>query len=345
MVNRITDHAVSIDNVVSRSLLGCSFKTGLPARIAELGEMEFHVLSRFEESSAVLDQAASATAVLSAKMAEISAGQLQIVRWHEAVSGLTAGFQDDVTNMMMGIRTLELDVVRRIEAAILPLIKLPPLDLPEGWDPPNWRSVPDIDFEAAIALVNEGVPLVWVPRGSIVAKLLEAADGPARDVVLVSSRDEIAEDCMDVLAEITADELKELADLAATAVGAIQNGFGPPAQALGANILDTVLRKAASRGVLLSAPKPKVSFYKHVTSQVSLVTGDVGLFDFQAACVLAPVITALASFWPSTDPTPTRFGRHATAHRVDLMQYTEANAIVAVMLAVSVLREAEESGW
>jgi hypothetical protein len=54
--------------------------------------------------------------------------------------------------------------------------------------------------------------------------------------------------------------------------------------------------------------------------------------------------TFSADFGPS-EPTPRRYGRHATAHSARPEQYTTANAVVAVMLAASVLRQAESSGW
>jgi hypothetical protein len=58
--------------------------------------------------------------------------------------------------------------------------------------------------------------------------------------------------------------------------------------------------------------------------------------------VLTLALLALKDFDPENDPMPTEFGRHSTVHRAHPQHYTTANA---VMLAVSFLREAQQSGW
>ncbi|WP_281154709.1 hypothetical protein [Streptomyces sp. HYC2] len=42
---------------------------------------------------------------------------------------------------------------------------------------------------------------------------------------------------------------------------------------------------------------------------------------------------------------PEGFNRHATAHAAGAVQYTAANAVIALMLAVSVLREIDDQGY
>ncbi|WP_279510069.1 hypothetical protein [Actinomadura sp. 7K507] len=42
---------------------------------------------------------------------------------------------------------------------------------------------------------------------------------------------------------------------------------------------------------------------------------------------------------------PTRFNRHVTVHEVCRAHSTPVNAVVVVMLAASLLREAHEVGW
>ncbi|MFV2114211.1 hypothetical protein ACFHW0_17970 [Micromonospora sp. LOL_025] len=53
--------------------------------------------------------------------------------------------------------------------------------------------------------------------------------------------------------------------------------------------------------------------------------------------------TAVCDFSPGSGTIPSRPNRHATAHTVDGVQYTPVNALVATMLAVSVVREIQES--
>jgi hypothetical protein len=58
-----------------------------------------------------------------------------------------------------------------------------------------------------------------------------------------------------------------------------------------------------------------------------------------------PVVPALKHYEPRSDPIPDRFNRHATGHCVEPVHYTPVNAVIGLMLGVSLLREAEESGW
>uniref|UniRef100_UPI003F49B1B9 hypothetical protein n=1 Tax=Amycolatopsis sp. CA-293810 TaxID=3239926 RepID=UPI003F49B1B9 len=52
-----------------------------------------------------------------------------------------------------------------------------------------------------------------------------------------------------------------------------------------------------------------------------------------------PVLEALNNY-DGLDEAPTVFNRHATAYAVGQAQYSRANALIATMLATSVLREA-----
>jgi hypothetical protein len=240
---------------------------------------------------------------------------------------------------------LQLNAFRQFARSIPQLIRLPTLNLPEDWYPPNWEGVADLDIDAAISIVlDEGVPLVWVPGPAIVAQLVSAPDADARADILLSLRDEIAGDCIAVLAEIGAPELKPLAELAVEAVTALRSGHPSGAQALASNVFDTLLRDSARRGVIFAGPPVGYFKYDKVRKQIQPVSDNTAIGRFRSACVLSAALPALENYDPS-DPPPPRFVRHATAHCAHPIQYTPANAIVAVMLMVSMLREAEASGW
>jgi hypothetical protein len=53
---------------------------------------------------------------------------------------------------------------------------------------------------------------------------------------------------------------------------------------------------------------------------------------------------ALVSFKPG-GPVPVHLNRHATAHAAGPEQYSDVNAVIALMLTTSVLRQAQASGW
>jgi hypothetical protein len=217
--------------------------------------------------------------------------------------------------------------------------------LPRGYYPPNWWSVAQLDGDAAIAIMQEeGIPLAWVPRAEIVADLIAAPDAAARDTILVARTSEIVEDCRQRLAEVLEDDLQHLDGLAGDALRALEQANPTAAQALAANVFDTLLRDVRHRGRLFAGSSGRFK-YQHVTGGITPVSDETLVGVYRATCVLTPVLKALAEFNFETDPVPGRFARHATAHRAGTTQYTPANAVIAIMLATSLLREAQESGW
>ncbi|HET9897547.1 MAG TPA: hypothetical protein VFQ44_21655 [Streptosporangiaceae bacterium] len=242
----------------------------------------------------------------------------------------------------------QLEAFRELASSVVPpLIEWPflNLNLPADWFPRNWEDIPDLDIDTVISIVlDEGIPMVWVPRPAIVAALAAAADASARDGILVAARDEVAGDCLAVIGEITAAELKPLAGLAAEAVSALRDDHSSGAQALAGNVFDTLLRDAARRGVIFAGPPGGYFRYDKVRKKITPVSDDTVIRRFRTDCVLSAALPALQDYDPA-NPPPARFVRHATAHCTRPEQYTPVNAIVAVMLMASMLREAQASGW
>jgi hypothetical protein len=213
-----------------------------------------------------------------------------------------------------------------------------------GYYPPNWWSVAQLDDDAAMTIMQEGIPLAWVPRAAVVADLIAAPDPAARDAILVAKAPEVVADCRRCLAEVVDGDLQDLAALTGDALRALEQASPTAAQALAANVFDTLLRDMRHRGTLFSG-SPRWFKYRHVTGGITPVSEETLVGVYRATCVLTPVLKALAEFNVETDPAPGRFTRHATAHRAGSIQYTPANAVIAIMLTTSLLREAQESGW
>lgn len=58
---------------------------------------------------------------------------------------------------------------RDFGAAVLPELieqfpQLPQLHRFRDWLPANWRDKPELSLDAALQVINEGIPLIWVPR-------------------------------------------------------------------------------------------------------------------------------------------------------------------------------------
>lgn len=236
------------------------------------------------------------------------------------------------------------------DSVLFPLVKFPVLDfhLPPDWYPAELgggsrQDVDDLADQVIAIIQGEGIPLVWVPRPETVRALVRAADADARDTILLASRGDISDDCTAAQTEITDPELIPLADLGAHALAALRDGRAAPAQALATNVFDTLLRDMGRRGVIFGGP---LGYFKYdkVRKRIEPVSDETLISQYRAACVLAAAVPVLQDYEPA-DPTPVRLVRHATAHRAGPEQYTPVNAIVAVMLMASMLREAQASGW
>ncbi|MEV6228103.1 hypothetical protein AB0L88_09575 [Saccharopolyspora shandongensis] len=99
-------------------------------------------------------------------------------------------------------------------------------------------------------------------------------------------------------------------------------------QALAASVLDTLLRVAVH--------PPARSYYGKVRNRIE----SVSLSLLPWAVTHWPVLVALTTFNGGDEPPPSVFNRHATARAVGVIQYTPDNALLALMLTASVLREA-----
>jgi hypothetical protein len=210
--------------------------------------------------------------------------------------------------------------------------------------PENWRDIPYPCLDATLHLMNDGIPLIWVPRSSVVAQLVQASGAAGRAEVLAEARQDVADDCSAVLADVTAPHLAPLAVMAAEAVRTLRDGHCAGAQALATDVFDTWLQLMVRRSILFDPPRRRIGFYLNVVRQIEPVSGDLPIVHLRAAGALAPVLLALARFFPG-DEALTHFARHATVHAAIPEHYTEANAVVAVMLMTSALRQAQASGW
>lgn len=196
--------------------------------------------------------------------------------------------------------------------------------------PPNWS--PDIDEEKALSVVlDEGIPLVWVPRADIVDAVLSVEERNARLDLLAERQRLIVDDCRAVLAATNHESLGSQVPLASKAVEALASGHFEAAQALAVVVTETAVAQAISGS------------YEVVKRQVLFDPGLVPYNLIRLRGALAPIHRFYTSWWSTSGiPKPQELSRHISVHHADAGHYTEANAIVAVMLVTSVLRALQE---
>jgi hypothetical protein len=198
--------------------------------------------------------------------------------------------------------------------------------------PDNWTELGEsVNIFILLGLAEEGIPVTWVP-GPVVLEALTTTDKSDRLSTLLSHRDDALDDCDSALGQPTTGPLTEQASLLTQAVGAMRAGLFAAAQALAASVIDTVIRKAFLQ--------PQRRYYSAVQEKIEN-SYEAQLVDLRTAVTYWPILPAFGEFYENRgDPIPSDFNRHATAHTVGFTQYTEANALLAVLLATSVVREA-----
>jgi hypothetical protein len=205
--------------------------------------------------------------------------------------------------------------------------------------PPNWQFGDDWPSLTVISdmVERDGIPLAWVPRGEIVVGLVRAEGIEARRAILADREADIIQDCFTCLDDVDAPELTEFVASVREAARAFQDQHAKPAQALATVVLDATLR------LLFATPDFS---YAGIRRKLTGVWDNAPLRYMRSALVLAAIPDALEQFWPGRgDQVPVRFNRHASTHTIHVEQYTRTNALVAIMVITSLLREAHESAW
>ncbi len=197
--------------------------------------------------------------------------------------------------------------------------------------PENLRDVrPDLD-DLEELLVEEGIPLMWVPGPQTVRALLDAPDAAARRRIIGRRWKGIVNDCEAVLEEVTHPDVQNARGFALDVARALRAGHTSAAQALAANLLDSLLQRHFDQ-----AARVRLTKNDFKTTGVKFKFED---YKFKVACTFAPVWYAHAKYFPKNgDPIPRTFGRHPSAHGVSRTQYSRINAVYALMLVTSVIK-------
>ncbi|MFG3350264.1 hypothetical protein ACGF1Z_35055 [Streptomyces sp. NPDC048018] len=206
--------------------------------------------------------------------------------------------------------------------------------------PENWRDQA-LNYETVVSVLQQGIPLAWVPTAPIVRDLLQATDTQAMLEAVQAGQELIVESCSSVIELVEDPKLVHQAALLKKCVDMAKAGQVEGVQALAASVVDTLYRALWRAQPELQNTNGKWDGYGNLNSRLPEVdTDDSTILEFRQACVLAPLKAAYTTF--NEGPVPQTFNRHATAHAAGRTQYTLVNALVVLMLAVSLLRELQD---
>lgn len=204
---------------------------------------------------------------------------------------------------------------------------------PSAWAealPPNWEGFSMDEVTDAIDRTEKtGYCLVWIPRIEIVREIM-AVDVSETSKTLLARRDDVLDDCLTVLGDVTDPGLALERDAAGDAIRAFRGGHGKAAQALAASVFASTIHLAFQTG----------KFGKIRDKMTDKHPDDAVIGQLRLRTIYLATARALDDFRPETArPIRREFNRHNTAHRITPEQWTDANALRAVMLVTALLRE------
>jgi hypothetical protein len=195
--------------------------------------------------------------------------------------------------------------------------------------PPNWAGLEPDEIMHVLDRVGEtGYCLVWVPRVELVRAIIGHAPSSAAGILL-GHREDVLRDLGATLADVDHPDLQEHRKAAEEAVRVFRGGDFRAAQALANCVLTSELH---------------VWFEMKMSAATKRVTAanptDAPIQELRLHTIYLALNKALDRFYPAAPAADfSRFNRHNTAHRITRKQWTEANALSALLLAVSFLRE------
>jgi hypothetical protein len=208
------------------------------------------------------------------------------------------------------------------------------------WLPDNLR---DVDAGLWMWLLRisakDGTCLAWAPRAEIVSELLALRRSEDRKRCLMKYRPEVVEDVEASLKEVDHPDLLDLRGLTLQAAACIRDGHDAPAQALLANVLDTVMR--AHGHAWLRSYFPQAAFPPSPnTGSHKMIAGAHGTYSGSAQLrMLGPylLVNAMKNVFSGVDRQHT-LNRHLGAHKASSDSYRNEFAFAALLNTQALLR-------
>ncbi|NND02202.1 MAG: hypothetical protein HKN91_05395 [Acidimicrobiia bacterium] len=196
--------------------------------------------------------------------------------------------------------------------------------------PPNYA---ELDMEEMFRLFriarDDGIATAWTTPPHVLSSLLSAETSPNRQAVIVKSRKEIIDECLERLEyRMKVEPGDRSLEHAYEAVDALHRGLDNLAQSHAVVLTDSLIVDVLNRSTVGSS----------LDDWTEKDSDETPYVDFWMAIMLVPAHRAYSRFfWLRGDPIPENLNRHATSHRAfQAGVYTARNALEAVMLATSV---------
>lgn len=218
--------------------------------------------------------------------------------------------------------------------------------------PKNWRGCGLRPEQILPVAVDGGIPVVWVPPISVL-KALVAAAPVDRMGVLMASEAEVVAQCRLLLEECSDSWVSEMRTLIGRSLDAYQAGFHEAAMALAVAIGEPLALWASvprvqtfenSQAEQDWEAKRKKSKYMLAKLELAAAGPDAPKpVRAKRKALIAPIPKFFTPFYAEQDEKiPDTVSRHATVHQPTIEHLSKENALLAVMLCVSLLREQQD---
>jgi hypothetical protein len=260
---------------------------------------------------------------------------------------------------VMAVRYLTLgDVVREFDHVDAPDVLVRAASSPalmsalEWTRPRNWWGI-GIDPVRLFEISRDtGIPLAWVPRKEIIRELASARDRLGMAEVLRQRSMDVVEDCATAIDECVNEWLHDRAPLAQRAIHAFRDGHHEASMALAVCLSEplaawgstprTTLFDSRHQHAEWQKRRKKMGKYRWAELELGADPPDRHTF-FRARVVMAPIPRFFAKWFTDGEvPPPEALSRHVVAHQPTVEHFSVENALVAVMLMASLLRQMQD---
>lgn len=214
--------------------------------------------------------------------------------------------------------------------------------------PDNWS---ESKLRKAASLCVQGIPIVFVPRATIINKLTSAKDVPSIKRIIAHSKNAplIIEDCEKALAEC--DWLpKDMREHIQESITCFKNGQYRAAQSTAIIAFDSLLNVVVDMSVHRKKNK-KALAYNHVknytswTDGIDLMEVPLGRMPFYTVLMLPVIGHMLTDFAIGDRATYLNdTNRHASSHAINSKQYKKSNALLTIMAVASICKVTQLNG-
>ena len=217
--------------------------------------------------------------------------------------------------------------------------------------PENWHGTGLSPDRVLPIATEDGIPVVWLPRADVLKTLVASPSGQ-RHGVLEAHGVQVIADCRARLGECHDPWIADSAHLLGKAIDAFDSGHHEAAMALAVSVGEPLaLWASVPRVQIFDSEDDRDRWeknrqqkkYKLASMELAATSTEAQKRRYEICrhALIAPVSTFFAEFRPG-DPEPELLSRHVVAHAPTKAHFSRRNAIIALMLAVSILREQEE---